>query len=39
MMKKKVKKIPKFAEGTPFYKDANFYSQTGDFLMQQVNNI
>lgn len=39
MMKKKVKKIPKFAEGTPFYKDTNFYSQTGDFLMQRVNNI
>ena len=32
MMKKKVKKILKFAEGTPFY-------NAGDFLMQQVNNI
>lgn len=39
MMKKKVKKIPKYKEGTPFYNDANFYSQVGDFSMQQVNNI
>ena len=39
MMKKKVKKIPKYADGTPFYKDANFYSQATDFLTQQVDNV
>ena len=34
MIKKKVKKIPKYAEGTPFYKKADFYSQAGNFITQ-----
>lgn len=39
-MKKKVKKIPKYAEGTvPFYKNTDFYSQIGDFAMQQYDNV
>lgn len=42
-MKKKVKKIPKYNGGTPsatpFYQNADFYSQAGDFLGQQVDNI
>ena len=39
-MKKKVKKIPKYAEGTvPFYKNIDFYSQTGDFITQQFDNV
>ena len=42
-MKKKVKKIPKYNGGTPsatpFYQNADFYSQAGNFLGQQVDNI
>lgn len=39
-MKKKVKKIPKYAEGTvPFYKNTDFYSQIGDFAIQQFDNV
>ena len=38
-MKCKVKKIPKYAEGTPFYKNADFYSQAGNFITQQIDNV
>ena len=39
-MKKKVKKIPKYAEGTvPFYKNTDFYSQIGDCAIQQFDNV
>lgn len=45
-MKKCVKKIPKYEGGTPavtpsptFYQDPNFYSQFGNFLGQQIDNV
>ena len=38
-MKCKVKKIPKYAEGTPFYKNADLYSQAGNFITQQIDNV
>ena len=45
-MKKCVKKIPKYDGGTPavtpsptFYQDPNFYSQFGNFLGQQIDNV
>lgn len=38
-MKKKVKKIPKYNTGTAFLENPDFYSQTGNFLTQQIENV